>query len=114
MADAYMWADMVVARAGAGTLAELALAALPALLVPLADAAADHQVYNARVWQQRGAALMVRETEWTATGAADALSTVLGREGRWHAMADAMRSLARPGAAHAVVRDCEQLMAGRW
>ena len=57
MAAAYAWADLVLCRAGALTVAELALAGLPSLLVPLPTAADDHQSANARALAETGAAI---------------------------------------------------------
>lgn len=63
MADAYAWADVALCRSGAGTVAELCAAGLPAVLVPFPHAAHDHQAANARVLESAGAALLVREEE---------------------------------------------------
>jgi len=114
MADAYDWADMIIARAGAGTLSELALAGVPALLVPLSDAAADHQAANAAAFAGRGAALWIRERDWTTDGVAGQTEPVLRDQARWAAMSSAARAMARPDAAAEIVRDCEQLMQRRW
>lgn len=56
MADAYAWADVALCRSGAGTVAELCAAGLPAVLVPFPHAAHDHQAANARVLESAGAA----------------------------------------------------------
>src|SRR5690606_22225128 len=63
MAAAYRWADFAVCRAGALTVAELAAAGLPAVLVPYPHAIDDHQFHNARWLEQGGAALILREAE---------------------------------------------------
>ena len=65
MASAYAWADLVVCRAGALTVAELCAAGLPALFVPFPGAVDDHQTANARPLVEAGAALVVQETELT-------------------------------------------------
>jgi len=65
MAAADSAADLAVARAGAGTLAELATCRTPAVLVPLPTAADDHQTANARESQRAGAALLLPEAELT-------------------------------------------------
>lgn len=114
MASAYRWAHFVIGRAGAGTIAELGLAALPALLVPLGDAAADHQSANAARHAGRGAALRVREDAWHREHVAGAVATLLASPDRWRAMSAAARATARPDAAAAIVADCERLMEGRW
>jgi UDP-N-acetylglucosamine--N-acetylmuramyl-(pentapeptide) pyrophosphoryl-undecaprenol N-acetylglucosamine transferase len=111
---AYAWADFAITRAGAGTLAELAVAGLPALLVPLADAARDHQRDNADAAAAAGAALWVSESGWDAADLSGRLVALLAEGGAWTRMAVAARRLAIPGAADAVVDDCEALMRGRW
>jgi len=65
MASAYSWADIVICRAGALTLAELAAAGLGAILIPYPYAADDHQTLNARWMVKRGAAFMISESELT-------------------------------------------------
>ena len=114
VAEAYDWADMIIARAGAGTLADLAMAGVPSLLVPLADAAADHQAANAAAFGGRGAALWIRERDWSPENVAALMEPVLRDPAAWQAMSDAARAFARPEAAVAIVRDCEQLMQSRW
>jgi UDP-N-acetylglucosamine--N-acetylmuramyl-(pentapeptide) pyrophosphoryl-undecaprenol N-acetylglucosamine transferase len=114
IAAAYEWAQFVIARAGAGTLAELAIAGLPALVVPLADAAADHQSANAAGYAASGAALWLRETGWNREAVAQQVAQLLSLPDRWTAMSTAARQAARPDAARAIVDDCERLMEGRW
>jgi UDP-N-acetylglucosamine--N-acetylmuramyl-(pentapeptide) pyrophosphoryl-undecaprenol N-acetylglucosamine transferase len=113
-AAAYRWADLAVTRAGAGTIAELAVAGLPSLLVPLADAARDHQRWNAEAFGASGAALWVRERDWDRTALAARLSDLLDDPVQWAAMSAAARGVAVPAAADAVVDQCEALMDGRW
>jgi UDP-N-acetylglucosamine--N-acetylmuramyl-(pentapeptide) pyrophosphoryl-undecaprenol N-acetylglucosamine transferase len=114
VADVYRWAHFVVARAGAGTIAELAAAALPALLVPLAAAAGDHQADNARGFAAAGAGLWTRETDWDIPALAAPVAALLADARAWRAASAAARTLAVPDAAARVVADCERLMAGRW
>jgi UDP-N-acetylglucosamine--N-acetylmuramyl-(pentapeptide) pyrophosphoryl-undecaprenol N-acetylglucosamine transferase len=63
MPAVYQAADLVISRAGAGTLSELTCAGLPALLVPSPNVAEDHQTHNARALEKAGAALLVPETQ---------------------------------------------------
>jgi UDP-N-acetylglucosamine--N-acetylmuramyl-(pentapeptide) pyrophosphoryl-undecaprenol N-acetylglucosamine transferase len=113
IASAYHWADLVIARSGAGTIAEIAAAGVPALLVPLADAPGDHQAANATAVAATGAGIVVREDEWRCDPLAVQLTALLG-EAAWTAAAAASRSLARPDAAARIVDDCEALMTDRW
>jgi UDP-N-acetylglucosamine--N-acetylmuramyl-(pentapeptide) pyrophosphoryl-undecaprenol N-acetylglucosamine transferase len=114
VSEHYDWADMIIARAGAGTLSELALAGLPSFLVPLADAAGDHQAKNAAAFASRGAALWVRERDWRGDSVAAAIAEVLREAAKWSVMSAAARALATPDAAAQIVRDCERAMQQRW
>jgi UDP-N-acetylglucosamine--N-acetylmuramyl-(pentapeptide) pyrophosphoryl-undecaprenol N-acetylglucosamine transferase len=114
MVEAYGWADFVIARAGASTLAELAVAGLPSLLVPLTDAAGDHQSANAEAFAGAGAAWRVRETDWDARTLGPRLAQLLADDHQWSALSAAARRLAAPDAADRIVSDCEVMMRGRW
>jgi len=92
-------ADLVLARAGASTLAELAAAGVPAVLVPYPHAADDHQRANARRVAAAGAAVSVDQEEATPERLAAVLGDLLLDEGRRAAMRQAMAALARPDAA---------------
>ena len=112
MATAYAQADVVVARAGALTLAELAIAGKPAILLPLPTAADDHQSKNAARFAAAGAAVVLDQRQIRPADLAAALGD-LGRErGRREAMRAAMRGLARPRAAQEIVDRLEALARG--
>lgn len=106
MAAAYAWADLVLARAGASTLAEITAAGLASILVPFPHAADDHQTRNADFLVERGAAVRIRESELDPDGLAAWLTTLAGDRSRLLAMARAARALARPDAAHQVALAC--------
>jgi UDP-N-acetylglucosamine--N-acetylmuramyl-(pentapeptide) pyrophosphoryl-undecaprenol N-acetylglucosamine transferase len=103
MAAAYHDADLVIGRAGATTVAELAIAGKPAVFIPYPFAADDHQTLNAREMAQKGAALSFVQSELTADALADALRPLVVDGGRRAEMGAAMKSLAKPGAAAAVI-----------
>ena len=107
MAAAYADADVVVCRAGALTVSELAAAGVASILVPLPHAVDDHQTGNARFLADHGAARLVPQNELSAAG----LAALLGGLDRaqLHAMAHAARALARPQAAQAVADVCRVL-----
>jgi len=109
---AYRWADIAVTCAGAATLAELAVAGVPALLVPLARASDDHQADNAAAWAAHTGSPWVREREWQTAAIADQLGALLRDGDAWRALAARTRQLGRPDAAAAVVRECESLLSG--
>lgn len=106
MAAAYRGADLIIGRAGATTVAELAIAGKPAVFIPYPFAADNHQELNAREMADKGAALMFRQSELTADKLAEALRPLLADANRRADMGAAMRALARPGAAAAIIDWC--------
>lgn len=93
MANAYALADLVIARAGASTLGELAALALPSILVPYPHAAEDHQAANARAFEQAGAAVVIGDAQLNADSLWWTLREVM-EPARLGAMREAARSLA--------------------
>jgi len=106
MATAYRRADLIIGRAGATTVAELAIAGKPAVLIPYPHAADNHQELNAREMADKGAALMFRQADLTAAALATALRPLLADRNRRATMGSAMKALAKPGAASAVIDWC--------
>lgn len=92
-------ADLVVARAGATTLSELAAAGRPAVLVPLPTATDDHQRKNAEAFARAGGAMVLDERGLTGARMAEALVALAGDAARRAQMSAAARTLARPDAA---------------
>lgn len=103
MASAYVWADLVICRAGALTIAELALVGLGAVLVPYPHAVDDHQTHNARYLVEHQAAILLPQTELSEERLAALLADLLRDRARLQTMAMAARSLAQPHATQAVV-----------
>lgn len=97
-------ADVVVCRAGASTVSELAAIGVPAVLVPLPGAPGDHQTANARALVDADAAVLVPDGELDADRLAAELAALLDDPDRLASMADAARSVGRPDAAEAVAR----------
>jgi UDP-N-acetylglucosamine--N-acetylmuramyl-(pentapeptide) pyrophosphoryl-undecaprenol N-acetylglucosamine transferase len=116
MAAAYAWCDLVVCRAGALTIAELAAAGVGAVLVPYPFAVDDHQSANARFLREAGAALVVRNDELDAVRLAALLEQfiVAGQvdRGRLIAMACAARRQARIDAAEHAAWICIEVAYG--
>lgn len=106
MASAYREADIVVARAGALTLAELAASGRGAILVPYPFAADDHQTANARDFEKAGAASVVPQGEGFVARLAEALKELVPNRMELQAMGRAANELARPDAAADVARNC--------
>ena len=109
MAARYAWADLVVCRSGAMTLAELALAGRPALLVPLTHVGGGEQLENARERERLGAARVLDPARDTGLELGEALRELLGDPARLRAMAASAASLARPDAAEAILAECRTL-----
>jgi UDP-N-acetylglucosamine--N-acetylmuramyl-(pentapeptide) pyrophosphoryl-undecaprenol N-acetylglucosamine transferase len=103
MVSAYGAADLVIGRAGALTLAELAIVGKPAVLVPLPTAADDHQSKNAAHFAEVGAALVLDQCTSRPEDLAATIAALAKDRGKQLAMASAMRALARPRAAEAIV-----------
>ena len=107
MANQYGKADVVICRAGALTVAELAAAGVASVLIPFPFAVDDHQTHNARFLSEHGAAVLLPQKELSAEGLAQLLRG-LGRE-KLLAMAQAARSLAKPDATQQVAQVCVAL-----
>ncbi len=105
MARAYAGAQLVIARAGATTLAEICAIGRPAVLVPYPHAADDHQTKNAMALERAGAAVMVRDAELDEAKLGATLAGLLDDDGRRAAMARAAREHGRPEAAASIVDD---------
>jgi UDP-N-acetylglucosamine--N-acetylmuramyl-(pentapeptide) pyrophosphoryl-undecaprenol N-acetylglucosamine transferase len=99
MAGRLAAAHLVIGRAGASTVSELAVAGKPSILIPLKIAMDDHQTFNARLLSDVGAALVLKEDDLTVDAMADALRGVLADGSGLSRMAQAAHSVARPDAA---------------
>jgi UDP-N-acetylglucosamine--N-acetylmuramyl-(pentapeptide) pyrophosphoryl-undecaprenol N-acetylglucosamine transferase len=103
IADAYAVADLVVARAGMMSGAELCAWGLPSVLIPLPTAAGDHQRHNAEALAGAGAAMMILQRDLTLQTFSGAVGGLLGDQPRREAMARAARNRGKPGAADEIV-----------
>jgi len=108
MAEAYAWADLVICRAGALTVSELAAAGVASILVPFPHAVDDHQTHNARYLVQEGAAVLIADRDVTAERLADELQRLCAGRGKLLAMAERARMLAKPKAAEELAESCEK------
>jgi UDP-N-acetylglucosamine--N-acetylmuramyl-(pentapeptide) pyrophosphoryl-undecaprenol N-acetylglucosamine transferase len=91
-------ADLIVSRAGASTVAEIAAAGKPSIFVPFPKAADDHQRRNAEAMQRAGAAVMLEERDLTSVNLADTVARLLSRPANLQAMSVAARAMAHPSA----------------
>ena len=113
MPSRYRWADLVVCRAGAISVAELALAGRPALLVPLAHVGGGEQFANARELERAGAARVLDSRRLDAESFARELVALLDDPARLREMGARAAALARPEAADQIAERCRALAEGR-
>ena len=106
MAEAYAWADLVVCRAGALTVAELCAVGLPALFVPYPSAVDDHQTANARPMENVGAAAIISESDLSAELLANLLREWLSSRQSLLERAGRARELAKPQALARITELC--------
>ncbi|MCL6589423.1 MAG: undecaprenyldiphospho-muramoylpentapeptide beta-N-acetylglucosaminyltransferase [Firmicutes bacterium] len=105
MAEAYSVADLVLARAGAISLAEITCFGIPALLVPYPFATNNHQLFNARVLEKGGAARVILEADLTPESLWRELATLLADQALRSRMGAASRALSKPQAAEMIVKE---------
>lgn len=103
MAAVYGQARLAVCRAGATSIAELAVTGTPSVLIPLATSAGDHQVENARAVEEAGAAVVVLDDADCAARLAETLRNLLSDPTALSSMAQSARRLGRPQAAQLVL-----------
>jgi UDP-N-acetylglucosamine--N-acetylmuramyl-(pentapeptide) pyrophosphoryl-undecaprenol N-acetylglucosamine transferase len=101
-------ADLVIGRAGASTVCELAVAGKASILVPLKIAADDHQTFNAKLLADAGAAEVIREDKLTPDTLAAAITAMLSDTAGLRRRAEAARSVATPDAAERLADLVEQ------
>lgn len=118
MKDSYCWADLVIARAGALTLAELAMVGVASILVPFPYAADDHQMKNAKIFVDKKAAIVLAQKDFSVRKLGTILAPYISnkedmcyriRVGLIN-MAMRMNSMAKPDAASCIVDDITQIM----
>jgi len=112
MAEVYASADLVISRAGAGTLSELAVAGKPSILIPYPLATA-HQEKNAAAFVSSGAAEMILDRELNGTRLGERIAALLSDPARLNGMAEAAKRRGHPQAAEEIVRACFELVKGR-
>ncbi len=110
MAEIYNQADLMVTRAGATTLAEIAVLGKPAILIPYPSAADNHQEKNANHYAAGGGVVVLRQHELTAGKLAENIRKLIYDEDKLLAMGTAMKKLAFPDAAEKIVACCLEVM----
>ena len=109
MAEAYGWADLVICRAGALTVSELAAAGVAALFVPYPHAVDDHQTRNAAFLCDQGAARLLSQGELNIESLSACLSELLADRKPLQQMAEQARTLAQPASTRRVADVCEEM-----
>ena len=109
MEQAYAWADLVICRAGALTVAELTAAGVGAWLVPLPHAIDDHQTHNARWFADQGAGEVIPQHTLSVETLAERLVQLSSQHEELLTWATAARALARNDAAERVAESCMEV-----
>jgi UDP-N-acetylglucosamine--N-acetylmuramyl-(pentapeptide) pyrophosphoryl-undecaprenol N-acetylglucosamine transferase len=109
MPAAFAAADLIVCRAGAGAVAELAAAGKPSVLVPFPYAADDHQLHNAEAFERAGAARLVLDRDLSGAKLHAAVMSLAADPGELDRMGEAARRFAHPGAAQRAAEILEEV-----
>jgi len=110
MSEAYRAADFALSRAGAMATAELCAWGIPAIVVPLPTAAADHQTANAKALAAAGAAEMIRQSELTIDSLSSSVQSLLDNPEKLASMREKSLERARPTAAADIARHILELV----
>ncbi|MGQ9608051.1 MAG: undecaprenyldiphospho-muramoylpentapeptide beta-N-acetylglucosaminyltransferase [bacterium] len=108
--EVYSSSDLVVCRSGAMTLAEITACGLPAILVPYPYAAGNEQTFNAKVLQDKGAAIMINDSQLTGKLLAETLISLIDNKEKLMEMASKSRSLGKPNAAQKIAKEIISLI----
>ncbi len=109
MHEAYGWADIVLCRSGASTIAELCAAGLGAILVPFPYAIDDHQTANANFMAKQDAALLIQQSDLTTEKLVDILQTFIQSKENCQRMAEAAYALRKTDAADKILLICKEV-----
>jgi len=109
MAEAYEWADLVICRAGALTVAELAAAGLASIMVPYPYAVDDHQTANAKYLSDAGAAILMPQDDMTKQTLSELLADLCNDRDKLIEMSYKARALAKPNATAEVAAICAEM-----
>lgn len=109
VAEAYQWADVLICRAGALTVSEVAAAGLPAIFVPLPSAIDNHQFYNAKWLVDNNASLLIEQKELSKEQLSSTLTLLSDNREKIKNMSLQLKQLALPDAANQAANHCEEL-----
>lgn len=102
LANAYSVSDLIVSRAGSGSIFEIAANGKPSILVPIAKSAQNHQVRNAYAYNERGACLVIEEPNFKPHFILERMKYLFSRPKKLKEMSARARTFSRPGAAHII------------
>jgi UDP-N-acetylglucosamine--N-acetylmuramyl-(pentapeptide) pyrophosphoryl-undecaprenol N-acetylglucosamine transferase len=114
MAAAYEWADLVICRSGALTVAEIAMAGCAAIFVPYPHAVDDHQTHNARYLADQGGAVIIQQHDLDVQNLAHQITALANDKNRIIEMATIAKSLAKPEATTQVAEYCKRAAIGQF
>ena len=102
LSHAYQAADLIISRAGAGTIFEIAAVERPSILVPLPESAQNHQIKNAYTFAENGAALVIEETNFTPHFVLERIKYLFSQPEKLKEMAERAKEFSRPNAARII------------
>jgi UDP-N-acetylglucosamine--N-acetylmuramyl-(pentapeptide) pyrophosphoryl-undecaprenol N-acetylglucosamine transferase len=109
MMSAYCWADLVICRAGALTVSEVAAVGVASVFIPYPHAVDDHQLHNSRYLERAGAAIIIIQPAFTKERLIELFNQFASDRSRLLVMAECARSFAQPKAVEQVIAQCEKL-----
>lgn len=112
MAKAYAWADVVVCRSGALTVAELSAVGVASILIPFPFAVDDHQTFNAKYLSDQQGAFLLPQSALTANSLHHLILELIDHPEKRFAVAKACRQMAKPYATAAVAEHCLEVSSG--
>lgn len=110
MADLYKNTDVIICRAGAMTIAEIALARLPAIIVPLAHSSGGHQLANAKYYQKQMAGILIEQDQFNIKSIQQVVEMLLAAPERLQQMAVQAENMAEPNAAEKAANECWEII----
>lgn len=109
MRDAYFIADLIISRAGAGSICEIAICGKPSILIPLPESAGDHQRQNALVYTQSGSAVILEQDNLTPNLLFNEINKILDDNEAYLKMSNNAKNFSRPEAAQKIAEEIIEL-----
>ncbi len=109
MSDIYFIADLIISRAGAGSIGEIATCGKPSILIPLPKSAGDHQRQNAMVYSQSGSGVVLEQSNLKPNLLLNEISKILNNDKLYKKMSDNAKKFSRPEAAEKIAKELIEL-----